>query len=67
MKANIKVKGMACGGCKAAVESAVKRLPGVKSAVADLEKAGLAVDFDEKKAALADIKAAVAKAGYEAE
>lgn len=66
MKTVIKVKGMVCGGCKAGVENAVKKLPGIKSAEASLDKAELTVEFDETKAALADIKAAVVKAGFEA-
>ncbi len=67
MKNVIPVKGMSCGGCKAAVEKAVGRVPGVTSAQASLEKAELAVEYDEKKAALEDIKAAVREAGYTAD
>ncbi|HBA60892.1 MAG TPA: copper resistance protein CopZ [Elusimicrobia bacterium] len=67
MKTIIKVKGMSCGGCKMGVEHAVKKVPGVVSAEASLEKAELAVEFDEKKAALSDIKAAVVTAGFETE
>ncbi|HNW45008.1 MAG TPA: heavy-metal-associated domain-containing protein [Elusimicrobiales bacterium] len=66
MKATIKVTGMSCGGCKLSVENAVKKLPGVVCAEASLEKAELAVEFDEKKAALAAVRAAVAAAGFKA-
>ncbi|MCM2268310.1 MAG: cation transporter [Elusimicrobiales bacterium] len=67
MKTIIKVSGMSCGGCKLGVEKAALRVPGVSSAVASLEKAELAVEYDEKKAAPEDIRAAVAEAGFRAE
>jgi len=66
MKATIKVNGMSCGGCKQNVEKAAGKVPGVISAEASLEKAELTVEFDEKKASLADIRAAVVEAGYKA-
>jgi len=67
MRNTIKVKGMTCGGCKAGVENAVRRLPGISYAEASLEKAELVVEFDEKKTALTEIRAAVEKAGFTAE
>lgn len=67
MKTTIGVKGMHCAGCKAGVENAVKRLAGVISAEASLEKANLTVEFDEKKATLEAVKAAVARAGFKAD
>lgn len=62
----IKIEGMTCGGCRAAVEGALKRAPGVISAAVSLEKGEAAVDFDEKKTALAELRAAVEKAGFRA-
>ena len=67
MKATIKVKGMSCGGCRAGVENALKRVPGVVSVAVSLESAEAVVEFDENKAALKDLKAAVVKAGFSAE
>jgi len=67
MKTIIKVKGMSCGGCRMSVENALKRVPGVVSADVSLERAEASVEFDESKAALKDLKAAVAKAGFSAE
>jgi len=67
MKATIKVKGMTCGGCRAGVENALKRLPGVASVAVSLESAEASVEFDENKAALKDIKAAIVKAGFSAD
>lgn len=67
MRDTIKVKGMTCGGCKMSVENAVRRLPGISYSEASLEKAELVVEFDEKKTALTEIRAAVDKAGFKAE
>lgn len=67
MKATIKVKGMSCAGCRAGVENALKRVPGVSAVEVSLEAAQAVVEFDEKKAALSELKAAVAKAGFSAE
>ena len=67
MKTVIKIKGMSCGGCRLGAENALKRVPGVVSADVSLERAEASVEFDENKAALKDLKAAVAKAGFQAE
>lgn len=42
----IKVAGMSCGHCKAAVEKAVKALPGVQQAEVDLAAGTTRVVFD---------------------
>ncbi len=67
MKTTFKVKGMSCGGCRLGVENALKRVPGVSSVTVDLEAAEASVEFDENKAALSELKAAVVKAGFQAE
>ncbi len=58
---------MSCGGCRAGVENALKRVPGVLSVNVSLEQAEASVEFDENKAALKDLKAAIVKAGFSAE
>ena len=58
---------MTCGGCRAGVENALKRVAGVVSVEVSLEQAQAAVEFDEKKTALKELKAAVEKAGFTAE
>lgn len=58
------VEGMSCGHCKSAVEKAVRGLPGVMAAEADLEAKTLQVEFDPAKSSLAAIKEAVEDAGY---
>lgn len=43
----IKVNGMHCANCKKAVEQAVKAIPGVKTARADLDKKELEYEEDD--------------------
>ena len=59
----IDVEGMMCTHCKAHVEKALLAVPGVESAVADLEKNNATVTGTADRAALI---AAVREAGYEA-
>lgn len=66
MKSTIKIDGMNCDGCRRGAEGALKRVPGVVSAEVSLEKGEALVEYDEKKAALSDLKAAVAAAGFRA-
>jgi len=63
-KVELKVLGMACGGCSAAVEKALRNLEGVASARVDLAKKTAYVDYDAEKLALEDLKKAVSNAGY---
>ncbi|AEI14327.1 copper ion binding protein [Flexistipes sinusarabici DSM 4947] len=61
----IKVNGMSCHHCKNAVESEVKGLKGVDSAVVDLNAGNVKVTFDETRVTLDDIYDAIDEAGYE--
>jgi copper ion binding protein len=63
-KVELKVLGMACGGCSAAVEKALRDLEGVSLARVDLAKKTAFVDYDAEKLSLEDLKKAVQKAGY---
>lgn len=63
---NIKILGMTCAACAKAAERAVKKLEGVTEASVNFSTEKLNISFDESKVSVADIKAAVAKAGYEA-
>ena len=58
----IKIEGMSCGHCKAAVEKALKDVGGVETAVVDLEKKQAVVTGS---AAMEAMRAAVEDAGYE--
>jgi copper chaperone CopZ len=63
-KLELKVLGMACGGCKAAVEKALQNLNGVSSAKVDLASKTAYVEYDSGKLAPADLEKAIEKAGY---
>ena len=58
----IKIEGMSCGHCKAAVEKALKAVAGVETAVVDLEKKQAVVTGNAARAAMRE---AVEDAGYE--
>ncbi len=62
----LSVEGMHCNHCKARVENAVMALKGVKSAVADLEKATLTAEFKQSKINEDDIVKAVNELGFKA-
>lgn len=58
----IKIEGMSCGHCKAAVEKALQGVAGVETAVVDLEKKHAVVTGN---AAMEAMREAVEDAGYE--
>ncbi|MHC1717755.1 MAG: heavy-metal-associated domain-containing protein [Acidaminococcaceae bacterium] len=58
----IKIEGMSCGHCKAAVEKALKAVPGVETAVVDLENKQAVVTGN---AAMEAMREAIEDAGYE--
>lgn len=60
----LKILGMACGGCSAAVEKALKAQLGVSSARVDLATKTAYVDYDSEKVSLEELKKAVIVAGY---
>lgn len=64
-KKELKVSGMTCGHCRAAVETALKTLDGVNSVDVDLKTGRVLVDYEEGKAAEQELMDAVKNAGYE--
>jgi copper chaperone CopZ len=66
MKTTIKIEGMNCDGCRRGAENALKQVPGVAAVTVSLGRGEAQVEYDEKKAALSDLKAAVAAAGFKA-
>ena len=63
----LKVTGMTCAGCEAAVKIAAKRVDGVKDIVVSYDKAAAAVTYDPAKTSPAVIaKAITEKTGYKA-
>lgn len=64
MKKTLKVEGMSCGHCKAAVEKALKAVDGVENAVVDLNNKSVEVTLTKEVGDGALVKA-VTDAGYE--
>ncbi|MEJ7841401.1 MAG: copper ion binding protein [Rubrobacter sp.] len=60
----LKVEGMSCAHCKAAVEEELGKLPGVEFSNADPEKGTVEVRYDEGAATTDELKDAVEEAGY---
>jgi copper ion binding protein len=64
MQTTLKVTGMTCGHCVAAVTKALEAIPGVEKADVSLEKAQAVVSGEADPQAMID---AVKEEGYEAE
>jgi copper chaperone CopZ len=64
--ANIKLRitGMTCGHCLAKVETALRSVSGVYSAVVDLPDGEAEVDFDDDSVTTTQLIGAVEHAGY---
>ena len=62
--ATLKVEGMSCGHCKAAVEAELGKLEGVEYSNADPEAGTVEVRYDEGKVSTDDLRDAVEEAGY---
>ncbi|HUW40333.1 MAG TPA: heavy metal translocating P-type ATPase [Rectinemataceae bacterium] len=62
----LKINGMTCTACAQASERAVKKLPGIAEAAVNFATEKLSVKFEDGELSIDAIKAAVAKAGYEA-
>ncbi len=62
--AEILIEGMSCAACSAAAERAVNKLSGVKSAQVNLATGRGRFEYDPSEVKLAEIKAAIEKAGY---
>ena len=63
-KQRFDVTGMSCAACQAAIERAVGKMPGVRSAVVNLLANTLAVEYDEAVTGPAAICARVSGIGY---
>lgn len=64
----LKVAGMTCGGCAAAVKSAAKKVDGVKEAAVSYEKGLAEVTYDPAKTSPRAIAQAITKrSGFNAE
>ena len=61
----LKVKGMTCGGCVAAVERVLSGLDGVATVGVSLDRGEATVEFDGARVAESDLRAAIEDAGYD--
>jgi len=61
-KASIKIGGMSCQHCVAAVGKALTSIKGVQKV--DISIGSAYIEYDEKKASIEDFKAAIEKEGY---
>lgn len=59
------IDGMGCSGCVNTIENTLAALPGVKTAIANLEKGIAEINYDEQEVNEADFKKAVHEAGYQ--
>lgn len=67
-KQYIEIKTSAvCGTCKAAIETALEKVDGVKSADLDLETKVVSIKFDGDKTNAGALKTAITEAGYTAD
>lgn len=64
-KITIKVEGMSCGHCKAAVEKALKETNGVRDAEVNLTSKSVDVSYDQDRIDRADLVNAIEDAGYD--
>jgi copper chaperone len=63
----LNVKGMSCGHCVKAVEGSVGALEGVNEVKVNLEAAQVAVQYNDEKISLDQIKETIDDQGYDVE
>ncbi|GGG93223.1 copper chaperone CopZ [Staphylococcus pragensis] len=61
----IKVDGMSCDHCRNAIESALAKINGVRTAEVDLDKNEVRVDYDDNKVSMQEMKDAIEDQGYD--
>ncbi|MFA4885302.1 MAG: copper chaperone CopZ [Desulfotomaculaceae bacterium] len=64
-KITLKVEGMSCGHCKAAVEKALKETNGVRDAEVNLTSKAVEVTYDQDRVDRAGLVKAIEDAGYD--
>ena len=62
-----RVLGMTCPNCAMNLEAIEEDLPGIQLVLANYRKGRMEVEFDETRVSEAEILAAVARRGYQAE
>jgi copper chaperone CopZ len=61
----LKISGMTCGGCVAAVQRVLHALDGVEKAELSLADSTATVQYEPSRVKPADLQAAIEDAGYE--
>ena len=64
-KITLKVEGMSCGHCKAAVEKALKETNGVRDAEVNLNSKSVEIICEQNKVNRASLVKAIEDAGYD--
>ncbi len=59
-----KVTGLSCGDCVGTIESALKAVPGVRTAQVSLAKHEATVQFSEGRTSHNQLQSAIERAGY---
>jgi len=62
---NMRITGMTCAACVAAVEKALERVPGVEEVAVNLATEKAFVKYDPKQASIVDLREAVRSQGYD--
>ena len=65
MNETLKVTGMSCTHCVNSVESSVGELQGVSSVKVDLANGEVAVNYDDSKTSLNEIRETIEDQGYD--
>ncbi len=65
-KTTLQIQGMTCAACAQRLERVVKKLPGTSEVTVNFATEKLSLHYDEKEAGLTEIRAAVARAGFQA-
>jgi copper chaperone len=60
----IQVEGMSCAHCKAAIEKAVRSMPGVVMVEVELTRKEVVVEFDAEQVTLEAVKEMIDDAGF---
>jgi copper chaperone len=64
--ADLKIEGMTCEGCVKSVTRTLQGVPGVEKVEVSLGEGKAEVTYDPARTAVAELKRAVERAGYEA-
>ncbi|AIK38768.1 copper chaperone CopZ [Bacillus pseudomycoides] len=65
MTVTLNVQGMTCNHCKMAVTNALQELNGVNGVAVELQAGTVAVEYDEEKVNIEQLKDAIEEQGYD--